>query len=340
MMAMGRWGDRGLTHASILTCLALVALLLVPATSFGQGGPEVDGEVLEGEYPLSATMGDGHFELFWFIEGDTIQMAVRAQATGYVALGIDPESRMKGADMIIGWRTPSGDWEVHDTYALGETGPHPDDTDEGGTFDLNEYEVRESGGVTTMEFTRKLSTGDDLDKEIPTTGEVKFLWATSDDDEFSQYHGRRGTAIIDIGTGDLEAVEYPSLWPYHALFMTMAMIFFAATWFSVVHRKRLKSRYLNVHHTLGSLGVLFAIIGLVIGTIMVGRLESGHIRVAHSMLATADLVLGFLALAVGLVFLSRKELKRKTRKPHIYLGALAIVMMAATVLAGLAYVFP
>ncbi len=337
---MSWWDDRGMRRAALLTFLALATLMLVPATSFGQGGPEVDGEVLEGEYPLSATMGDGHFELFWSIEGDTIQMAMRAKATGYVALGIDPESRMKGADMIIGWRTPSGDWEVHDTYAMGETGPHPDDTDEGGTFDINKYEVRESGGVTTIEFTRKLVTGDDRDKDIPTTGEVKFLWATSDGDEFNQYHGRRGTAIIDIETGDLEAVEYPTLWPYHAIFMTLALIFFVATWFSVVHRKRLKNRYLNIHHTLGSLGVLFAIVGLVIGIIMVGRLESGHIRVAHSMLATADLVLGILALAVGQVFLAKKELKRKVRKPHIYLGASAIVMMAATVLAGLAYVFP
>ena len=94
--------------------------------------------------------------------------------------------------------------------------------------------------------------------------------------------------------------------------MTLAMIFFAATWFSVVHKKRLKNRYLNTHHTLGSLGVLFAIIGLVIGIIMVRRLGLGHIRVAHSLLATVDLVL----------------------------GALAIVLIAATVLVGLAYVLP
>jgi hypothetical protein len=73
---------------------------------------------------------------------------------------------------------------------------------------------------------------------------------------------------------------------------------------------------------------------------MVAQLESGHIRVTHSVVAVTDLILGIAALAVGQVFMSKKELKRKTRKPHIWLGGTAIVLMVVVVLLGLVYVFP
>jgi hypothetical protein len=306
----------------------------------GPGPSDLDGRVTDGEYPLRVSLGDGEFELFWKIEGDTIQMAMQARTTGYVALGIDPEERMLHADMLIGWRTAGGDFVLHDTWSVGETGPHPDDTDEGGTYDILSYTATEIGGVTTVEFTRKLDTGDHRDKPIPAEGKVKFLWATSENDDFSDYHARRGTVIVDMGTGEAEARELPSFWYFHAIFMGLATIFFVITWFTVVYKKKLKKKYLNVHHTTGTLGVLFAIIGLVIGFYAVAQLEAGHFRIIHAWLGGADIAVGLLTVAVGQVFLAKKALKRKTRKPHIYLGAIAIILMAITALAGLYYVFP
>ena len=320
-----------------LTLMGMAILLLVPAPAAAENG--VDGIIEEDEYPLSVKLGDGHFKMFWDIQGDIIKMGLSAEASGMVAIGWEPTRRMLDADMIIGYREGSG-FQLHDTISVGETGPHPDDVDEGGTYDILEYSVGEVGGVTTIEFTRFLDTGDDMDNPIPTSGVVKFIWATSDTDDFTTYHARRGTAQIDIETGEFEATEYPTLWPYHASFMSLAMIFFAATWFSVVYKKRFGKKFLMTHHSLGSLGVFFAIIGLGIGIYMVAQLESGHIRVGHSMLATADLLLGIAALAVGQVFMSRKELKKRTRKPHIWLGGLSIVLMAVAVLLGIVYVFP
>ena len=148
------------------------------------------------------------------------------------------------------------------------------------------------------------------------------------------------SATIEMGTGEFESTEYPALWPYHAIFMSLAMIFFAATWFSVVYKKRLRKKFLDYHHYIGSAGVFFAIIGMVIGIVMVRQLDSGHIRVTHSVIALVTLILGIVTLIVGQIFMSKKELKKKTRKPHIYLGGLSIVMMAVTVIVGLMYVFP
>ena len=323
--------------------LALLATALVVLTlpTVAADGPFVDGDIGEEEYDFHVSLGDGHLDLYWsFLDNDTIQMGVRARASGMVAIGFDPTVRMKDADMILGWRESTGDFELHDAWSQDETGPHPDDVDEGGTFDLLEYTAKEEGGVTTMEFTRLLSTNDSLDKDIPREGKLKIIWATSDTDAFETYHTRRGTATIDMGTGKFEAVEYPTLWPYHAIFMSLAMVFFAATWFSVVYKKRLKKGFLMTHHSLGSIGVLFAIIGLGIGIYMVGQLESGHVRITHSVFAVVDLILGISALAVGQVFLSRTDLKRRTRKPHIWVGGLSIVLMAVVVILGLVYVFP
>ncbi len=320
-----------------LSLLAISAMLLVTFPAAADNG--VDGVIEEDEYPLSAELGDGHFLIFWEISNDTIKMGLQAETSGMIAIGIDPTERMKDADMVIAYREGS-EFSVHDAYSFGEVGPHPDDTNEGGSFDLNEYMVDEVGGVTTLEFTRLLDTGDELDNVLPDKGKVKFIWATSDSDDFNSRHTRRGTAVIDLANGEFEAIEYPTLWPYHAIFMSLAMIFFAATWFSVVYKKRFGKKFLMTHHSLGSLGVLFAIIGLGIGIYMVAQLESGHIRVTHSVIAVLDLILGISALAVGQVFMSRKELKRKTRKPHIWLGGLSIVLMAVVVLLGLVYVFP
>jgi hypothetical protein len=299
----------------------------------------VDGVIQEGEYPLSAELGDGHFLMFWDIANGSIKMGLQAKTSGMIAIGMDPTERMQDADMVIAYREGS-EFSVHDAYSFGEVGPHPDDTNEGGTFDLNEYMVTEVGGVTTIEFVRLLDTGDELDNVIPEKGKVKFIWATSDSDDFNVYHARRGTAIIDMATGEFEAIEYPTLWPYHAIFMSLAMAFFAATWFSVVYKKRFGKKFLMTHHSLGSTGVFFAIIGLGIGVYMVAQLDSGHIRVTHSVFAVTDLLLGIAALAVGQVFMSRKELKRKTRKPHIWLGGLSIVLMVVVVLLGVIYVYP
>lgn len=329
----------GIVQVILMAILVLSAMALLASPTAAADTTKVDGEISPGEYAFSVELAEDHFWLHWTIEGDVIQIGLEAKARGMVAIGWEPTKRMMDADMIIGYREGST-FSLHDTISVGEIGPHPDDVAEGGTYDIMIYEVREVGGVTTIEFTRNLTTGDDQDNPIDPEGKVKFLWATSDTDDFATYHSRRGTAVIDMKTGEFETIEYPTLWPYHAFFMGAATISFVLTWFTVVYKKRLKKKFLDHHHTVGSIGVLFAIIGLVLGIYMVGQLDSGHIRVTHSLLATITLVLSIVTLAVGQVFMSKKHLKRKTRKPHIYLGGASIIMMAITSLAGLVYVFP
>ncbi|NIU50883.1 MAG: hypothetical protein GWN74_17760, partial [Thermoplasmata archaeon] len=104
---------------------------------------------------------------------------------------------MQGADMLIGWVDGKGP-HLEDAYSTGTTGPHPADTDQGGTFDITAFNGTESGGWTTIEFARNLSTGDGHDKPIPGDGTVTILWAVSDADDFLAQHTRRGSGIWRI----------------------------------------------------------------------------------------------------------------------------------------------
>lgn len=338
----------GAGHGSTRTTpLAIAALLLVSTTLLSGSAsadptepPTIDGTVTAGEYAFNVSLGNGHYDLYWTVVGDTIYFAILAQTTGFVALGIEPTKRMLDADIILGWRESTGDFELHDAWSTGERGPHPDDVDLGGTYDLLEYSATEVGGVTTIEFSRLLSTGDRYDHDIPANGTVKIIWSTSTEDGFTLYHSRRGTATIDIGTGSVVAIEYPSLWPIHAALMASAAILFVVTWFTVVHKKRLKKRFLNIHHWTGTAGFLCAAAGAVIGLYMVSKLGQGHFRILHAYLGVSTIVAGILAVTIGSLFLTVKKLKRTTRKPHIYLGAFAIICIVLTALAGLKYVYP
>lgn len=115
--------------AGIVGCCLVIlvgALLVLPAVVWA-AQPTVDGVIQTGEYGHSTVLSDGIYTLSWTISGDTVWFGIQATTTGWVALGIDPETVMKGADMVFGW-VGGGIATVLDQYATGMFGPHPDDT--------------------------------------------------------------------------------------------------------------------------------------------------------------------------------------------------------------------
>jgi len=99
---------------------------------------------------------------------------MRARTTGWVSLGISPTDRMQGADMLIGWFGAGLGYAI-DTYSTGPTGPHPNDTELGGTFDLLLYNATQTGQWTTVELVRLLTAADAYDKPVPRTGRSRRL---------------------------------------------------------------------------------------------------------------------------------------------------------------------
>jgi len=187
----------------ILTLLILTLLLLMATSVSAQTesepinaySVEIDGTISDNEYDSSAEFRSGDYKLYWSVVGDEIHFAIICETTGWVALGIDPDSGKIGADMIIGWVTDTGEVEIFDTYSKSESS-HPRDTDLGGTFDISEYAGTQTSTHTIIEFKRPLSTGDQYDKAIPAEGSIKIIWAFGSSDSFSKKHKAAGFGTI------------------------------------------------------------------------------------------------------------------------------------------------
>ncbi len=289
-----------------------------------------DGTVEAGEYEFSATFGGGDFRLHWTIDGTTIHMAMVGKTTGWVAIGISPTNRMDEADMIFGW-VEDGVAVVLDSWSLGPTGPHEKDTDLGGTDDLLSSGGREEGGRTTIEFSRKLSTGDDYDNPIPADGELDIIWAIGDTDSPSDQHSDLGYATINLNTGESGEEDAPDRWVLHAVMMlwgTSLML-----WAGVIAGAKRKN-WLKVHRALGALGSLFAVIGLSMGIVMVQQAGGPHLAHPHTWLGVVTMAFAIVTPVTGFRLMKGEDGAAKKRALHGKLGRYTTVLMAINTISG------
>jgi hypothetical protein len=171
------------------------------AAPTGQPSPEPvawtpDGVITDGEYSHGTELAGGRYTLFWRNDAEDFQMAMAAGVTGWVAVGFEPTSGMKDADIVLGW-VEAGGPRIADMYATGVTGPHPPDGDLGGTGDIFEFGGTETDGMTVIEFSRKMDTGDSYDKAFEPGQSVSIIWALAETDVPSFQHN------VGRGTGQL-----------------------------------------------------------------------------------------------------------------------------------------
>ncbi|MFX0052495.1 MAG: DOMON domain-containing protein [Candidatus Hodarchaeota archaeon] len=160
--------------------------------------PVHDGIINLDEYSDSKSFYDGNFILYWQIEGDIIYLGFIGTTNGWVTIGIEPTVSMLDADMIFGWVNMNSTVEILDCFSTGKYGPHPPDTELGGTNDILAYNGSEDSGKITIEFSRKLAPGDEYDKEIPATGEVNIIWALGPSDNYLDKHTRKGAGTMSM----------------------------------------------------------------------------------------------------------------------------------------------
>jgi hypothetical protein len=79
---------------------------------------------------------------------------------------------LDNANIVYGWvDDDSGAAEVLDAHSLGAYGPIVADTSRRGSDDILDHAGVQEGGITTVEFTRRLNTGDELDSSLnPSKG--------------------------------------------------------------------------------------------------------------------------------------------------------------------------
>jgi hypothetical protein len=153
-----------------------------------------DGVITPGEYQSNKSFGD--YELWWTADDQYVYMGMKAKTEGWVAVGFDPETMMKNADIVQGY-VKDGKLFIADMYSSNQFGPHPPDTEQGGTYDILASGGKSDSGYTTVEFKRKLDTGDKYDKPLHK-GLNKIIWAYGSDPQFTIKHTARGSGEIDL----------------------------------------------------------------------------------------------------------------------------------------------
>jgi hypothetical protein len=158
---------------------------------------EADGIITDGEYAERLEVAPG-YTVHWNNDAELLTMGLEAQVEGWVAIGFEPTSRMNDADMVLGW-VEDGKATVQDQFSIGPTGPHPPDTDLGGSDDLLERGGNEQDGTTVIEFSRRLDTGDAYDNALSPGQRVNVIWALSSGDDPTPRHDvARGSAEITL----------------------------------------------------------------------------------------------------------------------------------------------
>lgn len=162
-----------------------------PATTTGVS---IDGTISQGEYAGMVTYDS--YEIHWTSNEQFIYIGLKSETSGWVAIGIQPGSKMRDADIIIGF-IEGGATTIYDEYSTGNFGPHAPDTELGGSDDILEYGGSEKEGYTIIEFKRALNTGDEYDNQL-LPGNNKIIWAYGAGDNAELKHSTRGYGELDI----------------------------------------------------------------------------------------------------------------------------------------------
>lgn len=126
--------------------------------SFTSGGDISNDDDTSGFNEVSSD----DFSLRWKVIGDSLRCMLRAQTSGWVAVGFDPEEDMDQANLIIGYVRENTTY-VRDDWGTSETA-HAADTDLGGVNNVTRVFGRQEGSFTEIRFTIPLNSGDIFDK--------------------------------------------------------------------------------------------------------------------------------------------------------------------------------
>ncbi|MCK4970227.1 MAG: hypothetical protein KAS77_06865, partial [Thermoplasmata archaeon] len=181
--------------------MLISGLVILPPTSVDAAPPGLDGVISPDEYERSQELEPDTFWVHWTIIGNEIVMGLRANTTGWLALAFDHTHTIADLDVIFGRVVNGTETETRDVRANRDWEVVSDDTEMAtGTHDIMDAIGTEAAGFTTIEFHRKLFTGDEVgDQDLPAVGEVLVRWYIGTDDNWTKDPDRQGNDVIIIG---------------------------------------------------------------------------------------------------------------------------------------------
>ncbi|MFO8077821.1 MAG: DOMON domain-containing protein [Thermoplasmatota archaeon] len=319
--------------------MVLIIIFLCPLSSIAHedeknsDSHEIDGIISSNEYPNQSVFGDGSYELSWRIEDDHIFIGMRANTTGWVAIGFSPITLHEGADIVSGWVDDNGTVDIIDCYFPDMYPPHPHDTQQNGTFDVLSYNGTELNNRTTIEFSRLLSTGDELDNDILLNQSMEIFWSYGSSDIWTEKHENAGYAMVNFSAG--RYTEQIIDWLGHAivsvigLVLAVLVVYYGAKLTGRIKGKKGAKTY-KIHRIIS---ILFGI--TMIGTFFYGLwVTSQHgSPVLLSVHGWLGLIIALFALAQLLPCLFVKK-RTMIKIPHMMIGYILLVLVIIQVIWG------
>ncbi|MBN1233854.1 MAG: DOMON domain-containing protein [Candidatus Coatesbacteria bacterium] len=138
------------------------------------------------------------FTLSWKIDGEKINIKVSAPTTSWIAVGFEPSSMMKDANIIIGY-VKDGKAYIEDHYGTGNV-KHEADINIGGKENVENASGKEENGKTELSFTIPLDSGDAKDKVLTKGKQIKVILACGKDGakDFNSMHKKRTSVNISL----------------------------------------------------------------------------------------------------------------------------------------------
>jgi len=133
------------------------------------------------------------------VDGDTLHGRMSAKTKGWVAVGFNPVDKLQGGNYIIGF--VEGDVvQVADHFGSRKSRHEPDEK-LGGTSDVTLVGGSELEGITTIEFTIPIDSGDRYDSAMVADGDTVVLLAYGKKDSFKAIFKGEAVGTVNLSTG-------------------------------------------------------------------------------------------------------------------------------------------
>lgn len=159
--------------------------------------PLIDGVILSGEYRHALTEPSTGIAVSWQNDAAVLYVALVSPGTGWVGIGLDPTSRMQGANYILA-AVSDGVLSITDEFGVSGTLHRTD-----AQSNVIQAAGHEADGSTVLEFAIPLSSGDLEDKALAPWQTVAVLLALSQNqDNFTARHTARSATSITLDGGN------------------------------------------------------------------------------------------------------------------------------------------
>jgi len=168
-----------------------------PGIESNGGSPVADGSIGQSEYKYSLSDGPTGIDLFWGHDGSELFIGIETDSSGWVSIGFDPESAMKGANIIF-LALDEGELLLRDDFGTSSFA-HNADSSLGGSKDITVSAANKESDLTVYEFSIPLDSGDEFDKVLSPGNTYNIILAINNGSiDFDRAHSARSSGQIQL----------------------------------------------------------------------------------------------------------------------------------------------